>query len=95
MFQEVHEKQKTSEWFDIGLIKGTSYTVQYYYLPGDENIDLSQALTTDYFKNRTKVNLEPGQAYRFRVAAVNSCGQSSWSEVSDIYYFLQKLILID
>jgi host cell factor len=76
------EEKKVVDWYDVGIIKGTNFTVQHYYLPGDEPLDITQALTTDLFKSRTKIALEPGTAYKFRVAAVNSCGQSPWSEVS-------------
>ncbi|XP_011345242.1 host cell factor isoform X2 [Ooceraea biroi] len=76
------EEKKEAEWYDVGVIKGTSFTVQHYYLPGDEPLDITQSLTMDVFKGRTKVTLEPGTAYKFRVAAVNSCGRSAWSEVS-------------
>lgn len=76
------KEKKAVEWYDVGIIKGTNFTVQHYYLPGDEPLDITQALTTDLFKGRTKISLEPGTAYKFRVAAVNSCGQSPWSEVS-------------
>ncbi|OXU26297.1 hypothetical protein TSAR_001251 [Trichomalopsis sarcophagae] len=76
------KEKKALEWYDVGIIKGHNFTVQHYYLPGDEPLDITQALTADLFKGRTKVSLEPGTAYKFRVAAVNSCGQSPWSEVS-------------
>lgn len=36
----------------------------------------------DVFEGRTKVPLEQGTIYKLRIAAVNSCGQSDWSEVS-------------
>ncbi|XP_066591265.1 host cell factor isoform X2 [Prorops nasuta] len=76
------DEKKEVEWYDVGVIKGTSFTVQHYYLPGDEPLDISQSLTMDVFKGRGKIPLEPGTAYKFRVAAVNSCGRSAWSEVS-------------
>lgn len=80
--EQNEEEKKEAEWYDVGVIKGTSFTVQHYYLPGDEPLDITQPLTMDVFKGRTKITLEPGTAYKFRVAAVNSCGQSAWSEVS-------------
>ncbi|XP_047369009.1 host cell factor 1 isoform X1 [Vespa velutina] len=80
--EQNEEEKKEVEWYDVGVIKGTSFTVQHYYLPGDEPLDITQPLTMDVFKGRTKIPLEPGTAYKFRVAAVNSCGQSAWSEVS-------------
>lgn len=78
------EEKKVVDWYDVGIIKGTNFTVQNYYLPGNEPLDiLAQTLgSADAFKGRTKILLEPGTAYKFRVAAVNSCGRSPWSEVS-------------
>ncbi|XP_012280535.1 host cell factor 1 isoform X3 [Orussus abietinus] len=76
------EEKKEAEWYDVGIVKGVTFTVQHYYLPGDEPLDITQPLSADVFKGRTKVPLEPGTAYKFRVAAVNSCGRSAWSEVS-------------
>lgn len=80
--EQSEEEKKEAEWYDVGVIKGTSFTVQHYYLPGDEPLDITQTLTMDVFKGRAKVALEPGTAYKFRVAAVNTCGQSAWSEVA-------------
>lgn len=42
-------------------------------------------LTADNLPDLVKfkrVNLEPGCAYRFRVAAINSCGRGEWSDVA-------------
>jgi len=78
----------------VGVIKGsTSFIVQHYYLPGDEPLDITQSLTMDDFKGRTKIALEPGTAYKFRVAAVNSCGRSAWSEVTNSILYLVILNL--
>lgn len=80
--EQNEEKKKEVQWYDVGVVKGTNFTVQHYYLPSDDVLDINTALTTDIFKNRVKIPLEPGTAYKFRVAAVNSCGRSAWSEVS-------------
>ncbi|XP_072748249.1 host cell factor isoform X2 [Anoplolepis gracilipes] len=80
--EQSEEEKKEPEWYDVGVIKGTNFTVQHYYLSGDEPLDITQPLTMDVFKGRTKIALEPGTAYKFRVAAVNTCGQSAWSEVA-------------
>lgn len=77
----------------MGIIKGTTFTVQHYYLPGDDPLDITQPLTMDVFKERTKISLEPGTAYKFRIAAVNSCGRSTWSEVTyPILRILPKIV---
>lgn len=33
---------------------------------------------------RKKAELEPGTAYRFRVAGINACGRGEWSEVRHV-----------
>ena len=75
-------------WFDVGLVKGTTLTVNSFLLPIDGNgletrIDLETvALTGDVEQGMKKLELQPGTAYKFRVAGVNSCGRGLWSEVS-------------
>ena len=63
-------------WFDVGIIKGTSCTVSSYYLTESE-IDVEG----DEHQLR-KLDLQPGTAYKFRVAGMNACGRGAWSEVS-------------
>ncbi|KAL7295574.1 hypothetical protein TKK_0011213 [Trichogramma kaykai] len=76
-------KEEKNEWYDVAITKDHTFTVQHYYLPGEEPLDATKvSVPCDAFKGRIKVPLEPGTAYRFRVAAVNSCGQSPWSEIS-------------
>lgn len=33
-----------------------------------------------------KAELEPGTAYKFRVAGINACGRGEWSEVSGLFF---------
>ncbi|CAH0562216.1 unnamed protein product [Brassicogethes aeneus] len=69
-------------WYTVGFIKGTSCDVQSYFLLDDET---TADLTTDSLPelaNYTRINLSPGTAYKFRVAAINTVGRGDWSEVS-------------
>ncbi|XP_011298433.1 host cell factor isoform X2 [Fopius arisanus] len=76
------EKKQDSDWYNVAVTKATTFTVQHYYLCGDtDSLELPQ-LFPDLSKGRSKITLESGTAYKFRVAAVNSCGRSPWSEVS-------------
>lgn len=75
-------------WFDVGLVKGVSSTVNSFLIPingsGLENrIDFDTvSLTAEAEQGMKKLELQPGTAYKFRVAGINSCGRGSWSEVS-------------
>lgn len=75
------EQAGKDTWYTVGFIKGTSCDVQSYFLL-DEDID---DVTVDNLPKVTSaqmINLEPGTAYKFRVAAINSVGRGEWSEVS-------------
>ncbi|CAK9826153.1 Host cell factor [Anthophora retusa] len=80
--EQTEKEKKEEEWYDVGVTQESRFTVQHYYLPGDEPLDITQPLTMAVFEGRTKVPLEQGTIYKLRIAAVNSCGQSDWSEVS-------------
>ncbi|CAK9819158.1 Host cell factor [Anthophora plagiata] len=80
--EQTEKEKKEEEWYDVGVTQESRFTVQHYYLPGDEPLDIAQQLTMAVFEGRTKVPLEQGTIYKLRIAAVNSCGQSDWSEVS-------------
>ncbi|XP_043193091.1 host cell factor 2-like isoform X2 [Amphibalanus amphitrite] len=73
------EKRRDALWFDVGIIKGTSCTVESFYLPVDENGDVLSESDQNMMR---KVDLQPGLAYKFRVAGINACGRGPWSEVS-------------
>lgn len=70
-------------WYNVGVIKGTSYTVSnFLLLNDDDNEEEEETSFLDIDPTLSKkLNLEPGTAYKFRVAAVNSCGRGPWSEV--------------
>lgn len=83
------KKKEVPLWHDVGVIKGTSCTVTMFYVQSDNKDDINQdhdqdTITTDNlpdYSMMTKIQLEPGTAYKFRVAGLNSCGQGPWSEV--------------
>jgi len=80
------EKKKDLAWFDVGIIKGTSCTVSSYYLPSGDlerseiDIEGDDSLSADRLSK--KVELQPGTAYKFRVAGINACGRGAFSEIS-------------
>lgn len=82
-------KQNPDElWHDVGIIKGTTVLVTHYFLPGDQSLESTFGNDFDVGMHAGQVNflrkaeLEPGTAYRFRVAGVNTIGRGPWSEVS-------------
>uniref|UniRef100_A0A0R3S272 Fibronectin type-III domain-containing protein n=1 Tax=Elaeophora elaphi TaxID=1147741 RepID=A0A0R3S272_9BILA len=71
-------KQKAEpEWYNVGIIKGTSHLVTHYFLPCTTGME--DAYGASYLR---KAELEPGTAYHFRVAGINACGRGNWSEVT-------------
>jgi len=72
-------KRDGGQWFDVGIIKGTTCTVSSFYLPQTPGDDLDVEVDDSVLK---KVELQPGTAYKFRVAGINTCGRGPWSEVS-------------
>jgi hypothetical protein len=71
-------------WYDVCLTKSTTSLVQNYGLPDDDSkfqYDEQTKEVINFTISGKKYELLPGTAYKFRVSAVNSCGQGAWSEV--------------
>ncbi|XP_039745109.1 host cell factor-like isoform X2 [Pararge aegeria] len=69
-------------WYTVGFVKGTTFTVHNYI--SDPNVDISN-LSLDSmpdFATLPTSPLEHGTAYKFRIAAINSCGRGEFSEES-------------
>jgi len=75
------ERKREANWFDVGIIKGTSCTVSSYYLPNGD-LEKSEIDVEGDESLAKKMELQPGTAYKFRVAGVNACGRGAWSEIS-------------
>ncbi|XP_030632847.1 host cell factor 1a [Chanos chanos] len=75
--------KKENQWFDVGIVKVTNMVVTHYYVPGD---DVSYAEddsgTVPDYSQMKRVELQPGTAYKFRVAGINACGRGNFSEIS-------------
>ncbi|XP_048740513.2 host cell factor 1-like isoform X2 [Ostrea edulis] len=80
-------KKEGNQWYDVGIIKGTSCVVSHFYLSTDamqaggngSDIDVVNVGDVNVLK---KQELLPGTAYKFRVAGINACGRGSFSEIS-------------
>lgn len=75
--------KKENQWFDVGVIKGTNVMVTHYFLPPDDAVpsDDDSGVVPDYNQLK-KQELQPGTAYKFRVAGINACGRGPFSEIS-------------
>ncbi|XP_021706289.1 host cell factor isoform X2 [Aedes aegypti] len=79
-------KDESEKWYTVGIFKTLSHTVS-NFVDFDEWNCLydGDTLTADNLPDLVKykrINLEPGCAYRFRVASINSCGRGEWSDVA-------------
>lgn len=75
------------QWMDVGICKGTHCVVRTFYIPNenqswDKNWEGVSTSTLPDHRALAKLELEAGKAYKFRVAAINSCGRGPWSEIS-------------
>lgn len=75
-------KHDEDAWYTVGIVKGSNYTVRDYI--SDPNIDLSN-LCLDNIPDLgrfARTALEPGTAYKFRIAAINTCGRGPYGDES-------------
>ncbi|KAJ3602007.1 hypothetical protein NHX12_029768 [Muraenolepis orangiensis] len=74
--------KKENQWFDVGIVKVTNMVVTHFYMPSDDSQgDDDSGVMPDYGQMK-KMELQPGTAYKFRVAGINACGRGSFSEIS-------------
>uniref|UniRef100_A0A671XFT9 Fibronectin type-III domain-containing protein n=1 Tax=Sparus aurata TaxID=8175 RepID=A0A671XFT9_SPAAU len=81
---QVKPAVRDSQWYDVGIVKVTNMVVSHYYVPYEDNVaDVrdDSGVMPDYSQMR-KVELQPGTAYKFRVAGINICGRGNFSDVS-------------
>lgn len=89
-FEEVENKPVVipdDQWYTVGFFKGTSALVKDYFLCTDDGTDLNVDDLPDS-NHVSRIALEPGAVYKFRVAAINTVGRSEWSPVSFKTFFL-------
>ncbi|KAM9409256.1 host cell factor 1a isoform 2-T2 [Pholidichthys leucotaenia] len=74
--------KKENQWFDVGIVKVTNMVVTHFYVPSDDSQgDDDSGIMPDYSQMK-KMELQPGTAYKFRVAGINACGRGAFSEIS-------------
>ncbi|XP_051531491.1 host cell factor 1-like [Myxocyprinus asiaticus] len=75
--------KKENQWYDVGIVKVTNMVVTHFYMPADDSayVDDDSGTSPDYSQMK-KVELQPGTAYKFRVAGINTCGRGAFSEIS-------------
>ncbi|XP_034027724.1 host cell factor 1-like isoform X2 [Thalassophryne amazonica] len=73
---------KENQWYDVGIVKVTNMVVTHYYVPYDDATADDDSGTVPDYSQMKKVELQPGTAYKFRVAGINICGRGAFSEVS-------------
>ncbi|XP_060109185.1 LOW QUALITY PROTEIN: host cell factor 1 [Heteronotia binoei] len=75
--------KKENQWFDVGIVKATNMMVTHYFLPADDApATEDDSGTLPDHSQLKKQELQPGTAYKFRVAGINACGRGPFSEIS-------------
>uniref|UniRef100_A0A3Q3XNS4 Host cell factor 1 n=1 Tax=Mola mola TaxID=94237 RepID=A0A3Q3XNS4_MOLML len=76
--------KKENQWFDVGIVKVTNMVVTHFYVPADDSqgdVSDDSGIMPEYSQMK-KMELQPGTAYKFRVAGINACGRGAFSEIS-------------
>lgn len=83
IMQVKNERSSEPVWCDVGVIKSTNYSIKQYFstFHTDEHENTNLDHLPDY-TNKLKIDVQPGTAYKLRIAAINACGRGEWSEVS-------------
>ncbi|XP_023162418.1 host cell factor isoform X2 [Drosophila hydei] len=75
----------SDKWHTVGIFKDLSHTVtsyidyKYFNEAQLENYDADNLPDLSQYP---RISLDPGTAYRFRLAALNTCGRGEWGEIS-------------
>ncbi|KAM4612497.1 host cell factor 1a [Polymixia lowei] len=74
--------KKENQWFDVGIVKVTNMVVTHFYMPADDSQGDDDSGIMPEYSQMKKMELQPGTAYKFRVAGINACGRGAFSEIS-------------
>ncbi|XP_035785795.1 host cell factor-like isoform X2 [Anopheles albimanus] len=86
--EDKHSKPKddSEAWHTVAILKTLNLNVSNYVDLNEWDCAIDgKTLTADNLPDLTnmkRIPLESGCAYKFRVAAINSCGRGEWSDVS-------------
>ncbi|CAL8114878.1 unnamed protein product [Orchesella dallaii] len=77
-------EERVENWMDVVHTKGTSCVVKCYFTTNEKLSRLEPDIPVDKDLEfiKKKIELKPATAYKFRVAAINSCGRGPWGEVT-------------
>ncbi|XP_029946979.1 host cell factor 1a isoform X1 [Salarias fasciatus] len=74
--------KKENQWFDVGIVKVTNMVVTHFFVPADDSQGDDDSGNMPDYSQMKKMELQPGTAYKFRVAGINACGRGAFSEIS-------------
>ena len=85
-FETCKANSETSVYLEWGAVStATSYDIEYTtekrYFDGSDGTNTITGITTTQYE---KTGLESGDEYFFRIRAVNSSGESGWSEIKSV-----------